>query len=458
VILGIGALVRLWNLGAASLWHDESWTWALVRGSPRALLHDLIVSDAHPPLYFLVLWPLSKLGVSEWMLRAPSAFLGIASLPLVFRLGRTVGNVPSGLLAMAFLALAPFHIKYSQEARSYSLLFFLCALSLLILLRLRRSPRSWRVVVGLAGVTALIVYTEYLGVFFILGEIALVAAWSKEDRGLARQGLWAALLAFVFFLPWLPFALRHVTSVGGGFWMPRPTPGIVWYEVRQLLAYPHGTWTWLQTLSALPLAILALSAPVLGRRKDLWSWVLSALLPVAAQVGVGLRISIFCARGLIYVLAPLVVLAGISAAALAPWARALAAGGVIVATVPGLRFVHGGQEKEDWRSAVAFLRREASPDDLILVHEGYLDVSVRYYWGEADPRPEILDAEKGSLMGPATPLEDVVARARGHRKVWLVRRTYVERPEIPELLGNLFLPPQEHRWRYVSVTRFLRRS
>jgi hypothetical protein len=392
------------------------------------------------------------------MLRAPSALLGIASLPLIFRLGRALGNVTSGLLAMAFLALAPFHVKYSQEARSYALLFFWCVLSLLVLLEFRRSPRAWGPTIGLAVVTSLIVYTEYLGVFFILGEMALLAAWSRETPGLARQSLWVALGALVLFLPWLPIALRHVTSVGGGFWMPRPTPGIVWYEVRQLLAYPHGTWFWLQTLSALPLVILSLSAPALGRRRDLWSWVLSALLPVAAQVGVGIRISIFCARGLVYVLAPVVVLAGISAAALAPWARALAAAGVILATVPGLRFVHGGQEKEDWRGAVAFLKREASSDDLVIVHEGYLDASVRYYWGESDARPEILEAEKGSLMGPATPLEEVPAHARRHRQVWLVRRTYVERPEIPQLLRDVFGPPQDHRWRYVSVTRFIRRS
>ena len=251
----MGSFLRLWHLGTQSFWHDESWTWALAQGSLSDLFRNLIHLDNHPPLYYLLLWPLSKISVSEAMLRAPSAIFGIASLPFMFLIGRTLGGTMAGLLAMAFLAVAPFHVKHSQEARGYALLFLLCVISLNLLLSLRQQPNRRSTLFGLAMVTALIVYTEYLGVFFILGEVWVVLVLAYHNQVFGKRALFAAVGGFALFLPWVPFAIQHVTGVSGGFWLPKPTPGIVCYELGRLLAYSENPFV--LTFGPLPLALLA---------------------------------------------------------------------------------------------------------------------------------------------------------------------------------------------------------
>ncbi|HXX93941.1 MAG TPA: glycosyltransferase family 39 protein, partial [Planctomycetota bacterium] len=307
-ILVLGAVLRLRGLGDESLWHDEAWTWYLVRDSFGDLFGRLIHQDAHPPLYFLLLHPWVKVaGDSEILLRLPSALLGVASLPLLYRLGRFLSGPREGLVAMALLAVAPFHVLYSQEARSYALLFYLCLLSLDLLAAVHREPTCRARWIALAAVTAAIVYTEYLGVFFILGELALAAAWSRGDRPFARRCLAAAGAALVLYLPWVPFAYGHVTQVGRGFWLPKPVPAVLAMELSRMLVYPHGITAAMESAGsvagaigvaaaagpAIGIAILGLGAARWTRRPELRPWVWATLLPGLSMSAAGFAISIF---------------------------------------------------------------------------------------------------------------------------------------------------------------------
>ena len=484
--LAAGAALRLWGLGRESLWHDESWTWYLVHDSLGDLFRRLVREDAHPPLYFVLLWPWAKLGDSEAMLRLPSALLGIASLPLAYRLARSLAGVREGLVAMAFLAVSPFHVRYSQEARSYALLFFLCLLSLILLIELRRSPRDRRLWAAMAAVTAAVVYTEYLGLFFILGEIALVVAWGRGDRPFAARCFKAAAAAFVLFLPWAPAAWGHVTQVGDGFWLPKPVPAVMGMEFSRLFVYPHGITATMEiagnlfgALLALAAAVpaigtlaLALGAPRLARRSELVPWAWAAALPPLLQVVAGCFISIFCARGLIFVLAPLLALAAVGATSLPRALGRIGVAAVLLSALPGLASIHGALQKEDWRAATAFLKERAAPGDLVLVHEGFLDVNLRYYWRD---RGSVRVAAVGD--DPA----EAATRARLQPQVWLVRRAYPERTDPPKFLEGTFLSRlwhvrqtwkpraelldslsdafplhEEWRWRDVGILRFNR--
>ena len=447
-VLAAGALIRLWGLGSESLWHDEAWTWYLVRDSLGDLFHRVTSEDAHPPLYFLVAWPWVKFGDSEAILRLPSAILGVASLPLVYLLGRKIGGIGTGLLSMAFIAVSPLHVKYSQEARSYALLFFLCTLSLTLLASIRERPR-W---IAIGVLSAAILYTEYLGAFFLLGEAALLFAWSRRDRMLARGALRAAVVALVLFLPWIPFAFHHVVTVGGGFWMERTSLRVLGSEFARLLAFPYGFVDTLKTVSwaAFPVAVavtalLALAAVAMRRRPELRAWGLLVAIPIAAMAVVGLFLPIFCARGLIYVLTPLALLAAAGEARWRPMVAAL----VLLGTLPGVRFFNRSLERENWRDAVAHVRKKASPGDIVLVDEGFLEVNVHYYW--RDPlRVEILGVgERGVSIQEAT------ARAKTRSSVWIVRRTYFEK-EPPSLLASDFPILSEGHWQHVGLVHLCR--
>jgi hypothetical protein len=231
---------------------------------------------------------------------------------------------------------------------------------------------------------------------------------------------------------------------------------VVGTELSQLVSYPYGQTTWMKVLCSVPVAGLALASPLVTRRRELWPWVLLAFGPVLLEIGAGFFVTIFCGRGLIFVLGPILILAALSVGAIGGVrARVAAAGIVLLGAVPGLRFIHAALEKEDWRSAVAFLHREAAPGDLVMVHEGYLDVSLFYYL--PDHRGlDVLDVEAGGLQGSFATLEEAALQAQERPRVWIVRRTYRERPEVPEFLAEDFPVREESRWRHVSVLQMSR--
>jgi hypothetical protein len=144
----------------------------------------------------------------------------------------------------------------------------------------------------------------------------------------------------------------------------------------------------------------------------------------------GFFISIFCARGLIYLLGPLLALEAVAVSALPRrWGRiALAAG--LLSALPGLVSIHGALHKEDWRELAGFLRERVRPGDLVLVDEGFLDVNLEYYWRDRGSL-EVVRVEGGTDLAQS--------RARAHSCVWVVRRAYPERTEPPGVLAGTLL-------------------
>ncbi len=134
-ILILAALLRLLHLGRESLWWDEALTVAIVRLDWEAFWKVLSHSEANMGLYFCLLRLWVNLGESEFVLRSLSALTGVLGVGLVYVLGKRLFDTKVGLIGAALLATNSFHIQYSQEARAYSLMVLLTALSSLFFLR-----------------------------------------------------------------------------------------------------------------------------------------------------------------------------------------------------------------------------------------------------------------------------------------------------------------------------------
>ena len=80
-----------------------------------------MLSDVHPPLYYLLLryWS-AVVGQSDVAARLPSAIFGILTVAAAAFVKPL--PAPGRLAFMALLAVSPGAIEYAQEARSYSLL------------------------------------------------------------------------------------------------------------------------------------------------------------------------------------------------------------------------------------------------------------------------------------------------------------------------------------------------
>ncbi len=140
-----GAWLRLSHLGAKSLWLDEGATVALARASWQHFAWVWWHGEANlQTIYFLLMRGWIHLGSSEAWLRLPSAIFGIASIPMLYVVGRKFTGVTPSLVAAALLAFSPSAVYYSQEARSYSLGILLVLLSTYFFVRAVEENRQRR--------------------------------------------------------------------------------------------------------------------------------------------------------------------------------------------------------------------------------------------------------------------------------------------------------------------------
>jgi mannosyltransferase len=235
VITLLALALRLYRLGAQSLWYDEGVSVYLARMSLPQLT-AWTADDIQPPLYYYLLhfWlPLFDPSSSEFVVRFPSLFFGVLTVPLMYRLGRHLFGTMAGLLAAFLTAISPLYLWYSQETRMYTMLTFLCLLSSYLLLKVlarRASPYLKGSLLWLAFAAANVAaaYTHYFAFFVMAFQGIYLVAWSWKTRSLDRspfvirhslldmrlllQGLAAFAAIALAYLPWVPFMLHRYRS------------------------------------------------------------------------------------------------------------------------------------------------------------------------------------------------------------------------------------------------------
>jgi hypothetical protein len=173
-IVALAAALRFSTLSLQSYWYDEADTALLVSGSFGHMLHLIPSTEASPPLYYVLAWLWARVfGNGEVGLRAFSALCGTGFVVVAFLIGRRLAGAAAGLATALLAAVAPFAVWYSQEARDYSLLTLLLALSLLSFIGLLAGEQSARKWIAWTAWSALALATHYFAALLI----APMAAW-----------------------------------------------------------------------------------------------------------------------------------------------------------------------------------------------------------------------------------------------------------------------------------------
>lgn len=219
IVLRFAASTPLWldealsvNLSSLSLWDI-----------PEALRHD-----GHPPLYYVMLhgW-IELFGSGDTAVRALSGVLSVASIPLVYVVGRIRGDRRLAWLLVLIVSVSPFVLRFATETRMYSLIVLLTLLGYVALDAALRSPTLPRLA-GVAAVSGLLLLTHYWS-FFLVGSVGFLLAvqWRRStgsERTNAGRALVAVAAGGLLFLPWLGSFLTQMSTTGTPWADPaRPT-------------------------------------------------------------------------------------------------------------------------------------------------------------------------------------------------------------------------------------------
>lgn len=211
-IVGLDALLEPIRVNAAATPLD----------SARFLLQE----NNHPPLYFMLahLWMdlFSRDGAiaSLPIARLFSAIWGALAIPAIYWASKhTFQSRLAGVLSAAFLAVSPFSLFLSQEARHYGLAIVLMSLSLgcfAIATRavLTGTSPPWRVCLAWAAINALGFANHYFSALTYTGQGIVLAAIALQQA--RRHG--GAVLRKAYWQPIYAVALTTVVSIG--VWLP----------------------------------------------------------------------------------------------------------------------------------------------------------------------------------------------------------------------------------------------
>ncbi len=473
--------IRLICLACKPFWFDEAFSVEVARLTWLNFLHLLWWREANMSLYYVLLRVWLDLGQSPHFIRSLSVLLAACTLPAIYWLGRLLFDRRVGLIAAALFTFNAYHIRYSQEARSYSLFVLLATASsgLLVWWLAKPSRRRLR---GYIAASVLAAYSHLYALLLIAAHwLALKLTRSPQiAEDLPRSGLRRAWWTTgLFVLPLLAFVAK--TGAGPIRWIHRPGPR----DLLEFFEHLCGSDDW--PLAVLYLAACTVAASSVGRRlskrdpsRDVWR--LQFLLiwfffPIVLTVLLSFARPVFLGRYMIFCLPPLLILAAAGLERLRPpWMLGAALAVILFFSLQGVFFVYGhdfDSERDASVSASNFILDQAKPGDAILFHIAETRIpyefsrSLRAGQGTASPGftaqlgPEIVFPHHGRGLDyrdfTGKPAPDLVRQAASaHPRLWLMlmNNGTDEKPDATTVMLTQALPeffPKIQRWRFAKV-------
>jgi len=383
-------------------------------------------------LYYLLLHFWLHLGNSEFFVRTLSIVFALATIPALYLLGRRLFDSRVGLIAAALLTTNAYFVRYSQEARSYTLMLFLCVLSGLYFLKCLEDPsRRNRIVYIL--INALAVYAHFFAGLLVLTLLLSLHFLDRQHIPEVTRKDWRWITLAVS-----PIAVFVViTGAGPLRWIKRPGAKELWDLALRLTG--NGGWLLLTAYAAACLAALIPVACLAAKRVsgDVWRYrflLLWLFFPVLLTVAVSFARPLFLPRYFFFCLPALVLLAASGLARLrSAWLLAPTLLFFFALSLRGTASYYQQDfdlQRDDWRAASHYLLTNARPGDALMFHIAMGRMPYEYYH---------------SLLGTA-PSDPVVLYPHHADRITFL--DFVEKPDYSQLERSL--PQYQRVWLVLS--------
>jgi hypothetical protein len=424
----LATALRLWGLAEWSLWVDEAHTFRDATVEP-AVFWDSGVGRY--PLSFLLLRGLIDVmpSTGEGWLRLPFVFFGILSVPTLALVGRGIVGARAAFLAALLLALFPWHVYWSQNVRSYSMMTFfaLCAGGAWFHATTRRSVWTFGLALLALAASGLSHPTG-----FLLGA-GLIGVWilDQRQRAFRRGGVlrkwWPLCLAVVVLVLslWVVPFLLHVVKAKPDFSPRHLIATLVFFVGPGMLCAAGGGLCVLATCAVRPARLLG-------------AWMLvppAVLLALSATLTETTAQYAFCTLPAVCLCAAVFAVRVHDALPGRSVARLLlraALPAVLLADLVGYDYLYFTKQYGDrprWREAAQLVLAHPEPRKFVLTTNG---PSTDYYlrrgrfFGETVDEPPVVSWETWFIRhagGPVELLEQYRAEAAAEERAFFVMAT-----------------------------------
>jgi hypothetical protein len=364
-VLALAAALRAYGLARQSAWADEITT-LFIADPSRSFWRswDLVLSDTHPPLYYLLMrWWFGLFGQSDLAARLPSVIfsvLAVGAAAVAFK----PCHLRARLSFALFLAVSPGAIEYAQEARSYSLLLLLATVITGACFRFvqdhgedRRNATRAITVLTIAGIVAS--YTHYFG-FLIAVAAGLTAVAAAYGNGRQCAAAVAGLASTVAtFLPWVIYHTHYMSyGVRMSAWIADfPVSATISWFTRLWLG---GTPALIGAMTIAAACLMTPSFRAFARRDAACRVALSLpLMTVAAALAISWYTPVLTSRNLIVVLPALyLAMSSLVDFGAVRWGTPVTTACLtaqLLLMTQSLPWYYTERTKEQWRESAAFV-------------------------------------------------------------------------------------------------------
>lgn len=253
LILAIAAAPRLWQLNSTGFNSDE----AVYAGQAAAIADDPVLGElfpvfrAHPLLVQTVLSLGFQLHLAEGFERLTIAVIGVATVYLVYELGRLLYGRPAGLIAALLVALMPYHVVVTRQVLLDGPMTFFATLTVVLLARFVLSGRAWWLY-GAGAAMGLTILSKETSIV-LLGAIYAFLALTPDLRVRLRD-LAVSLAVMALVIAPFPLSLMLAGRTGTG----------ESYLTWQLFRRPNHDWLFYPATVPEAIGPLVLLAAVVG--------------------------------------------------------------------------------------------------------------------------------------------------------------------------------------------------
>lgn len=448
-VIGAALWFRMHGITANPLWLDEAYSAYAADKGFGFIFKVLPAYETHPPFYSAILSAWSAIfGNSLGALRALGLFAGLALLPLICFAGGAIAKALEGdrrlflLAALALLAVSPPMVYIAQLVRPYALIALAYLFGITCVFTLARQYREttrlnrwlW---LGYLASLALLVWLHNLGVLYAaaLGLSLLILIGPLR---LLRDHPRAFLIGhFAVALTVLPAFLILLDQA--------PT----WQQSTWLRFHWKGVLENLYTIYGLSgFAALAMVALITGngllsadkRHRPIWLALLTlAFVPMLLSLLISATMApVFLPRTLAPLAVAFILLVAAGAiASSTPTRFAFAA--LLGLTMIQMVRLQGLPPTENWYAAVAWLRTQVAPGDVIYAYPNEGALPLGYALRDKEvivpirPIPNAVPANdpsgwhptgsRGVVSLPQYRLEAIAAdrQSQATRTIWLLR-------------------------------------